>query len=441
MSGAPRGGLWARAGEVAAQTPDRRHRGVDFLRAVSILVVIYGHWLAAAPYLGGDGTVQATHILAVAPWTHHLTWLIQVMPVFFLVGGFSNGTTWSVARERGTSYGVWLDARQRRLVGPVLPLIAAWAVIAAVARLLGVSAGRVAVASQMALIPTWFLAVYVMVVLLTPWTHALWRRYRWGSLAGLVAGAVLLDVAFFAGWRGVAWTNYLFVWCAVHQLGYAWSEGRLESRWWNLLLAAAGLALLLGLTRSGPYPTSLVGVPGDGVSNTTPPKVPLLALGAAQAGLLFAVQGPLRRWLQRPAPWTATVLVNGMIMSLYLWHLTAMMLVLMVASALGGPGLGLEPGSGSWWSTRPLWLLLLSVVLLPLVLLLAGFERPRPRPAGGEPPAWRSVLGAVLVGLGIALLALDGVAGEGPLGLRWPVLLLPFLGALAMRGGRGVRGA
>ena len=42
--------IWAQAKELAAATPEERNRYVDFLRAVSILVVITGHWLVVALY-------------------------------------------------------------------------------------------------------------------------------------------------------------------------------------------------------------------------------------------------------------------------------------------------------------------------------------------------------------------------------------------------------
>ncbi|NNK99949.1 MAG: hypothetical protein HKO88_12940, partial [Xanthomonadales bacterium] len=45
-------------------------------------------------------------------------------------------------------------------------------------------------------------------------------------------------------------------------------------------------------------------------------------------------------------------------------------------------------------------------------------------------PPWRLVSGAILICAGLALLALDGVAGDGWLGLRLMVLLLPFAGAV-----------
>ena len=42
---------------MAMQAPPERNRYVDFLRALSILAVVVGHWLVAAPYLK-DGAVE-----------------------------------------------------------------------------------------------------------------------------------------------------------------------------------------------------------------------------------------------------------------------------------------------------------------------------------------------------------------------------------------------
>ncbi len=427
--------MWSQAAALAAKTPAARNRTVDFLRAASILLVILGHWTAAAPYLDAAGKLRPTHVLAVSPWTHWLTWVIQVMPVFFLVGGFSNGITWRAARREGLAYSGWLAGRLRRLVWPVLPLLATWVVIAVLARLGDVPPEMVRVGSQMALIPVWFLAVYLAVVVLVPLTHALWERYRWSSCAGLALAAVCVDVAFFRGHRALGWANYLFVWSAVHQLGYAWSEGELAGLRRTLPMGVLGLAALFLLTTSGPYPVAMVGVPGDAFSNTTPPKITLLALALAQCGLLLSLERPLRRVLERARIWTATVLVNGMIMTVYLWHLTAMVLWIGLAHVLGGFQLGHAPASAEWWRARPGWIAMLTLVLLPFVLAFGRFERPAP--VAVAPPAWRLVLGASLFVLGLAQLALAGIGGEGWLGLRVHVLALPVLGALLIGiGGR-----
>ncbi len=399
--------MWSQAAALADRTPESRNRYVDFLRPVSIGAVVVGHWLIAAPHIAG-GRIQAGHMLDLAPWTQWLTWAFQVMPVFFIVGGFANGISWRAAQRSGRDYGDWLISRLRRLVGPLLPLILLWAVIGAVARSRGVSAEFVKVGSQMALIPIWFLAVYVMVVVAVPATHAAWKRFGLGSFWALAVGAVMADAAFFGGVRPLGWLNYAFVWLAVHQLGYAWLDGHLTGPRKALLWSVGGLAVLIGLVTIGPYPLSMVGVPGEAVSNSLPPKIALLALGCFQGGLLISLEAPVRRWLKRRVPWTMTVVVNGMIMTIFLWHLTAMTLLVGLALALGGIGLTVEPGSGVWWASRPIWMAVYASGLAVLSLLFARFERPSAR---AETPAavWRQIAGAALVCFGLALLALDGV--------------------------------
>jgi hypothetical protein len=284
------------------------------------------------------------------------------------------------------------------------------------------------IGSQAALVPVWFLSVYVLVVLIVPLTHAAWRRSGMVSFWALAAAAVVVDIGRFAwGLTAVAWVNYLFVWAAVHQLGYAWREGRLSGPTRALSWAGGGLVVLLGLVFPGPYPLSMVGVPGDPVSNTLPPSLAMLALGVLQGGLLLAMESPARRWLARLGPWTATVLVNGMIMTIYLWHLTVMVLIIGLGILLGGMGLGLDPGSGIWWATRPLWMALLAAVLLPFIAMFGRFERT----AGPtrKIPAWRLIVGAMLVCAGLALLALDGIGGTGPRSLGFWAVLMPFVGA------------
>ena len=78
-------GVWSAARDLAERTPASRNRYVDFLRAVSILAVVVGHWLIAAPAYR-DGALVLGHMLDISPWTRWLTWGFQVMPVFFIDG-------------------------------------------------------------------------------------------------------------------------------------------------------------------------------------------------------------------------------------------------------------------------------------------------------------------------------------------------------------------
>jgi len=421
---------WSRALEAAAQTPPSRNRYVDLLRAVSIGAVVIGHWIIAAPWID-DGQLRLDHMLAVEPWTQWLTLLFQVMPIFFLVGGYSNAASWDAAQRAGTAYGVWIAGRARRLIGPIVPLILAWAAMAFVFRLFGVSYEIIRVGSILALVPMWFLAVYLLVVLLVPVTRAVWKRFGIVSFWTLVVAAVCVDVLrFHDGHRpAVGWVNYLFVWVAMHQLGYLWRDGRLAGPRRALPWLAGGVIAWVALTHYGPYPISMVGVPGDEVSNTLPPDVLLLALGAAQTGLVLALEVPMRRLLDNTRVWAATVLVNGTIMTVYLWHLTVLALLVGLAKLTGGIGLHFVPGTQAWWLARIPWFVALTAGMVVLLPLVGRFERASPLPTGFQPATPRILTGAALVSAGIAYLTLGGIAAEGAIGVRGIVVGGTIVGA------------
>lgn len=422
-------GIWSQASGLAGKTPEDRNRYVDFLRSISIMFVIFGHWLiATAWYQDGDFTPGL--MLSIQPWTQWLTLLFQVMPVFFFVGGYANAVSLESARRRKTEYGGWLATRLNRLVTPLLALLVGWAMLSVAMRFAGVSREVIQLASQAALVPIWFLAIYIVVVMLAPATYSAWRRFGFYSFWAFVVLAVLVDIAFFAAdihWLG--WTNYFWVWLAVHHLGYAWRDDRMGSPGRLLSYAALGLAALMALIFKGPYPLAMAGSPGEVVSNTLPPKITLLALGIFQFGLLLAIEKPMRRVLSGLRLWTATVLVNSMIMTIYLWHVTIMVILVALAYLAGGIGLTIEPGTAAWWWSRPVWLGVLLLVLVPTALVLSGLER-RSLPADGTvPAAARQVIGAVLICLGVALLSLYGFGGGPWKGFDVMSFLLVVVGA------------
>lgn len=395
---------------LADATPSERNRVVDLLRGSAILVVCLGHWLMAALYLDGDGELRRGGLLEAATWLHPLTWVLQVMPIFFLVGGYANAISWRGARARHTTYGTWLRSRLRRLTLPLLPLMLFWAVLAPAASAWGVSGSTLRIASMASLVPTWFLAVYVLVVALTPATLALWDRCGWvsillgASLAGLVDYVSLTHDLLLVGFL-----NYVLVWGTVHQLGYAWHDGALRGTRRRLLLAAAGLGTLIVLVNAGPYAVSMVGVSGHGVDNSYPARVTLLFLGLFQAGAVLALEPFLQRAAARPRIWMATIFVNARIMTIYLWHLTALTFVVALAVAGGGVGLGIEPNTPLWWATRPLWFAVLGATTAVLVAVLGRFEAPAPDPRPAPTPLL-PVLAALTVCCSLAVMADLGIA-------------------------------
>ena len=56
--------MWKQAKELSAKTSPDRNRYVDFLRAVSICMVIVGHWLVATVYIV-DGEFRGEQLLFI----------------------------------------------------------------------------------------------------------------------------------------------------------------------------------------------------------------------------------------------------------------------------------------------------------------------------------------------------------------------------------------
>ncbi|UUW90404.1 acyltransferase family protein [Nocardioides sp. WV_118_6] len=416
------------AAALADRTPPERNRVVDLLRAVAILVVVLGHWLMAAVYVDREGGLHRGDLLDLAAWTHPLTWVLQVMPVFFLVGGYANALSWRSARRRAQPYGGWLRSRLRRLVLPVLPLMVFWAVLAPAAHALGADPDLLRIASRASLVPTWFLAAYVVVVAVAPLTLLAWERAGWWAVAGGLALGGLVDyVSVSRDLLAVGFLNYVVVWSTVHMLGYAWLDGRLASAGRRLALVVLGLGVLWLLTVHGPYAVSMVGVSTDEIDNAYPTRVTQGFLGLLQAGVVLSLEPLLRRLVARRRVWVATVLVNGRIMSIYLWHLT--MLGVLVAGSLALDGLGLHrlPDTAGWWATRPLYFGVLALLTAGAVALVGRFETPAadPRPA---PAAWRPVLAVLGVCGGLGALAALGIARDGA--ILWYLPLVPIAACL-----------
>ncbi|KWX03887.1 hypothetical protein TH66_12680 [Carbonactinospora thermoautotrophica] len=420
---------------MVAATPASRDRHADLVRLFAISAVVLGHWLAVVIVLR-DGRLVGQNALALLPWAHWATWVFQVMPLFFLVGGYANAASWRSRRERGWNGAFWVRSRALRLLRPTTLFVAVVTVGAFVARVLGVDPRLVDAAAWAAGIALWFLVVYLCVVALTPVTHA--AHERWGPAvpAALVTGIALVDLAHLGlGLPVVGSVNFALVWLCLHQLGFAWRDGTLtRSPVTPWALALGGLAALVLLAVPGPYPVSMVGVPGAEVNNTSPPTLALLSLGVCQIGVALLLRGPATRWLRRPRVWTVVVAGNSVIMTLYLWH---MLPVLVGAVLLYATGLFPQPPVGSplWWVLRLLWVLVLAVVMVPLVAVLGRVERSPRRPVPpGVPPragAWPVAVGVAAAAGGVFLLGLKSFHGVGPGGL--PVAgLAPYAAGLLL---------
>ncbi|MFE9013870.1 acyltransferase family protein [Streptomyces cyaneofuscatus] len=401
---------------LAEATPDTRDRYVDLLRVASLGAVVLGHWMMAAVTPDGVG-----NLLAVVPALQPLTWLLQVMPVFFFVGGFAHALSYrSLLRKRpegstDSVYAAFLRARLQRLLRPTMVFVLVWGVAALLIQLLGGVGGLTGVTLRLVTQPLWFIGIYLAMVAFTPPLLRLHERYGWGAFAGLAGAAAAVDVLrFAAGVPYVEFLNFAFVWLAVHQLGFLRADGRLgagpalSALRRPALLAGGGLITAVALVAFGPYPLSMVGMPGEKVSNMAPPTLALLCHGLWLVGAVELLRAPAARLLARPRAWRTVVAANGVAMTAFLWHLTAMLGVYGAMLALDVPLP--EPATAAWWAQTPLRLAVAAALTAVLVAAFRTFERPAPTAAvQGHGPL--AALGATLTLLGVLGLSMVGFAG------------------------------
>ena len=210
----------------------------------------------------------------------------------------------------------------------------------------------------------------------------------------MALGAIAVDVVGFgADLHLLRYLNVAFVLLHPHQFGHFYADGtfgRLPRRvfWAMVAVGLGGLVLLttpwafepFGSARFdwfpgiGHYPKSLLGTDVESVSNAYPPTVCFLLADIWSIGTVMLLRPTLTRWLEHLRPWKATIFLNGVIMTLFLWHMTAYFIVLL---ALWPLGVGQQQDTtAAWWLLRPVFIGLSALVLAGIVALVGRFERP-----------------------------------------------------------------
>lgn len=427
----------------------QRNVTVDLARALAILVVVWFHLsffrISLAP---GDGTglpgladlTLSMRGLGPVGWIG--SWFLQIMPLFFVAGGFANTLVVDRYAREGHRYGHYLARRAGRLVGPLGLYLGFCTVVGTILAWAGSVAVGVAV-TELATRVLWFLAIYLVIILPAP---AMVRAHdRWGIAvpALLLAGALLVDAASFAtGNLELRELNLLLVWPFAHQLGIAYARGWLrhqpEGLSW-LTLAGAALAIV-ALLAVAPYPTTAVGLGDQMVSNLAPPSTPMALLALAQFALLALVERHVGDRLRRSARLQRVLgVANATAVTTYLWHLPIIALsvgILLVLTLVAG---------------RPVEMLLTTpfiyLVAVPLLVLLIP-RIGRVEQALSPPVGSRVSTGLVLTGMLVLMAGLELLRANGMVlhpGAPWSSagVLLFVAGATVVAKGSnltGVRG-
>lgn len=360
--------------ELAAKTSASRDRYVDFLRAFAIFVVVVGHWISAVIEWSSNG-IKAYNAVGAISGMWVATWVLQIMPIFFFVGGFSNSITFDAFKGRSEPISKFLRTRAVRLLKPTSIFLGVWIVIVLLLSLLFKSGTQFSKGYIMVFGPLWFLAVYLGAIVCVPVMKKLHRRYHIWILVILLVLTIMVDLLHF--WLKVPvvrWANVAFVWLFVHQLGFFYADGALVrvSKWVHITMALGGLIGLIILTNIGVYPKSMVGTGLEKVSNMNPPTVCIAVLTFWLVGVAMLLRDPLNRWLVHKRPWMTVIAANSIIITLYLWHLSAYAITFLIFYPFG---LGhYDPGSLLWWLLRPLWIIVPTIFLVVLVGIFGRFE-------------------------------------------------------------------
>ena len=388
------------------RTPAHRDRAIDGLRALALLAVPTGHWLLGGFTLDTGGGLHNTSPLATFGVLAPVSWILQMLGIFFLVGGYSSYHSY---RRRKGSAREWITGRLTRLGRPVLGVTAVWALLLPALHYgLGVPTATLHTASTLVVQPLWFVGVYAVITALTPYCVRASQRFGFRSAAPLLGSVAVVDLLRYGPYADampswVSLLNLLPGWMFAYQLGVSWADKRLGRReaW---LLFAGGAALFATLLLAFHYPASMVGVPGEARTNSHPPSLLVLALAAAQSGAAILLRDRIGALLRRPALWAPVVVVNLSAMTILCWHQTAMFAAAATGASFGEiAGLTTAPDTLGWIAARAAWLPVFAVLLVAIGRYARRFEQPWQ--AGTRASQLRRVAAGVLAA-GFAVFAL-----------------------------------
>jgi Acyltransferase family len=391
--------------QLAAATPDSRDRAIDVIRITSLIAVVLGHTVMAISTIRG-GVLIWDNLLTTSVAFQALTWIFQIMPLFFFAGAAACLTSW----QPGTNWGSWLMTRCTRLFRPVFYYLGFWAVALYLLHPLVPQHvyDPIAGVSTQAL---WFLGAYVLVLAAMPMLYRITTTARLAVGVTAVYAAIAVIDMVRLHWHALSPLGYLnlAVWLIPAMFGVAYRRHLVTARQ-ALTIAAGVFAINLALAWCGPYQVSMVGTGDHHLSNTSPPSL-LLAGHAIVLSLMAIAAAPaIGRWAGRPRVWCWTALGNSGAMTLYLWHIPALLGIHLLFDELGAPR---YPGQPHFVMISVAQLLLMGLVVATLFLAL--------RPLENNPlPGWDGAAAVNTVGRGALIGTLLCVAGAATLvSIHW----------------------
>ncbi len=375
----------------------KRDLTLDLARVFCVLLVVAIHLLMTGVVVDARLGIGLERTLETQSWYPHATWVGQIMPLFFVIGGIVGLGAWRRMQSRGGDGPGYVTSRLLRLARPAFPLFVFYIVAIGVGLIIITTTGLLGFRVLDAVIigagsPLWFIAAFAISQAFLPFLARMHEVAPKRTVLVLLIGVILVDVIRYTTdlgelsfWLGLL--NLLFVWPLIQQIGFWYADGFFDRPGWQLvLISLAGLGMLWPLTTFGPYSV-------DMLVNQNPPTLPLVLIGLSQAAFLRLLKRPLSA-LMRTRPAKAFVLIAGTrLITIYLWHVP--MIVAVAGLALLIPGASPPPGSAEWWWSRSIEYAILLALLFALSFLVGRFEQPQE--LGETPPVAIVAVAAVLV--------------------------------------------
>lgn len=366
----------------------KRDLTLDLARVVCVLLVVVIHLIQVGIGAGPDGAIVVSRAAEQQSWFPAATWAGQIMPLFFVVGGFASAAGWRSHTAKGGTAATFVRGRALRLAQPALPLFVFFAVVLVAATLLGLAPDIVDAAAIGAGSPLWFLAAYLLCQAAVPLMMRADAAAPRATIVVLAAGVVVVDaLRYSTGIEDIGLLNLAFVWLLCQQFGVRYFHGAFDRLPAIALIAIAAACYLAlwPLTALGPYDVSML-------ENLNPPTLPLVVLGLAQACILRLLKQPLTAVMRHRAAQGFVFIVGGRLMTIYLWHLPVILAVTGLTLLI--PGAAPAPATAAWWWSRIPMFFVVMGLLYALSLVVARWEAVPPLPRHPQP---------VLVALGVVL--------------------------------------
>jgi hypothetical protein len=389
------------ADEIEANTPPSRDRAIDVIRIAALVGVVAGHTIMATSIIT-DGVFHWGNLLTTSPVFQALTWVFQIMPLFFFAGVAASVGSY----QPGGSWGGWLLKRCTRLYRPVFYYLAFWgAALVGLRHVLPEHVYEPVAGISIQLL--WFLGAYVLVLAAVPALAHLTTAPRLAmAVAGTYGVIAVVDVIRVSdpGWTALSYVNFV-AWLIPGMFGVAYRRALLTARA-ALGLAAAMFWVNVALFWFGPYQLSLVGIDAEGLRNMTPPSLLLAGHAIMLCALAIAAAPAIGRWARRPRVWRLAVIGNSGAMTLYLWHMPLLLGMHLVFDGLGFPRF---PGQPHFVVLAVVQVALMAVLMSATFVALRRLENdPLPLWDGGyvaRPGTRSAAVGVLLCVAGAATLA------------------------------------